>query len=185
MPVILDTTVGGTAANAYCDVAGAIAYLNNRLNSSAYALASADDQARALIEASLEMDMLEGYWEGQRADSLQLMSWPRQFAIDPDKPQIIGVKDISQLYFPTTVVPTRIVKATCELALEFLRAGTTDVAGLDKTLAIQSKDVDVLRTNYVTPSQRAQGLRRFPRVVKLIAPLLDPSRSGGMQLVRV
>ncbi|HXG70334.1 MAG TPA: DnaT-like ssDNA-binding protein, partial [Gemmatimonadaceae bacterium] len=72
------------------------------------------------------------------------------------------------------------VQATCELALEILRAGTTDPFSKDDTRNIQQETVDVISTTYFAPGDRARGLALFPTVTGLIAPLL---RSAGATLV--
>jgi len=60
-----------------------------------------------------------------------------------------------------------------ELALEFLKAGTTDIASLDPTINVLMKKIDVIETQYAPVQQRRKGLARFPRVWNLVAPLLD------------
>jgi hypothetical protein len=67
--------------------------------------------------------------------------------------------------------------AAMELAFQFLVAGTTDIASLDSSLNVIEKTVDVLTTRYAEPYQRAQGLKRYPRVWRLISPLLEVSGS--------
>lgn len=185
MPVTIDATPGGANANAYCDVTFASSYMNNRLNASAFTSAAPDDQARALIQASIDISNLEGAWEGQRATIPQALSWPRQFAIDPDYPQILAVADISQLYYPLTVVPDRVKNATCELALEYLRAGSTDVSSIPEDDNKQSKSVGPLQTTFIDSDKRAHGLARYPRVMAFLSPLFDPGQTGGLKVIRV
>jgi hypothetical protein len=165
MAVTLIATVGSSTANAFVTAVEATAYLGTRLNASAFTGASTDDQARAVIEATRELSVLS--WEGQRADSTQALAWPRQFAVNPDSPW--------QYWFSTTELPQRVKDATCELALEFLKAGTTDIAALDPTISVIRKKVDVLETEYAAPFLRAKGLAIFPRVMALIRPLLTSS----------
>lgn len=149
--------------------------MNNRLNSSAYSSASVDDQARSLIEASRELSLL-GY-SSVKTTSAQALQWPRWFAVNQDP----GAD--SQWYYDSTVIPQRVKDATCELALEFLKAGTSDIAALDPTINVIEKTVDVLTTRYAEPEKRRKGLARFPRVWNLVAPLLDSSY-GQTQVVR-
>jgi hypothetical protein len=110
------------------------------------------------------------------------LSWPREYAIDPDVPAPSLLGDIAELYFDDNVIPQRVKDATMELALEFLKAGTTDIAGTDTTVGVINKTIDVISTTY-DPYMRAQGLVRFPRVLGLIAPLLDAA-SSGTEMVR-
>jgi hypothetical protein len=73
--------------------------------------------------------------------------------------------------------------AQCELALEFLKAGTTDVAALPANAELVSQSVDVLSKTFADPSKRRQGIVRFPRVYNLIRPLLV-SQAGAFRVVR-
>lgn len=173
MPVSLDVTVGGASANSFASDAEADAYHANRLNSGAWTAASEDDQARALIEATRDLSML-GFL-GTRVDSVQVLSWPRFNAVNPDGLSAFEV-------FGTTVIPQRVKDATCELALEFLRAGTTDIATTDPNNGVIEKTVDVLTTRW-QPGQRPIGLTRYPRVLKLISPLLAVG-PGRVRLTR-
>ncbi len=142
-----------------------------------------DQKARALIEATRELSLLE--FIGSRVTTTQALSWPRQYARDPDKPDIIFVGNITLMYFDSTIIPSRISEATAELALEFLRAGTTDIAQIDSSSSVIEETVDVITTKYVEPAYRPQGLGRFARVMQKIGPLLSEEFSGGLQLVRV
>lgn len=181
MPSLI-SDVGSATANAFVDESYATDYLDNRLNSGAWTAAEIDDRERALIEATLELSLLE--WTGTRTDSTQALAWPRSYAVDVDLPAVWEVVDPAP-YFADDVIPERVKKATVELALEFLRAGTTDLASTDKTVGIKRKRVDVLETEYESPGHRPTGLARFPRVMALIAPLLSTTSSGGIELIRV
>jgi hypothetical protein len=180
----IDSVAGSATGNSFASTDEGDTYCDARLNSSAWTGASEDNKARALIEATREINQVN--YRGDRTTFTQVLAWPRNYAINPDLPQIIGVKDISQLYYANTVVPDRIKNATIELALEFLRAGTTDIAALDSKINIKRKKVDVLETEFVEPDIRPQGLARFPRVMTYIAPLVDDAGSGpGLQVVRM
>jgi hypothetical protein len=74
--------------------------------------------------------------------------------------------------------------ATCELALEFLKAGTTDIAAQDTKQNVIQKTIGPISTTYSDPSQRAVGLARYPRVMALLAPLLDGIGSNQVRLTR-
>jgi hypothetical protein len=175
VPVTLDATVGGAAANTFATDAEADDYIGNRLNSGAWSAASEDDQARALIEATRELSTM--IWQGSRATDTQALSWPRFLAPNPD-----GVTITWWAYYDPAIIPQRIKDATCELALEFLRAGTSDIASTDTAAGVIEKTVDVLTTRW-QPGQRPLGLNRFPRVMKLISPLLSIG-TGQVRLTR-
>ena len=85
----------------------------------------------------------------------------------------------------TTVasVPDRVKHAQIELALEFLKAGTTDIAVGDPNTGVIEKTVDVLTTRWASGSSRPAGLDRYPRVVAFIAPMLATS-AGYREIAR-
>lgn len=187
MPLTIVVTPGSPTANSYADEAQFIAYAATRLavpaGTTVSGSACTEREKIALIEASRELTLLEGTWAGQRSTLEQALAWPRQFVINPDAPEVVGVSDIALLYFGTDVVPSRVVEATCQLALELL-ASSRDLTTLDESLAVTREVVDVLETDYVAPEKRAQGLARFPRVLNLLAPLFAAGDTGGLTLVR-
>jgi hypothetical protein len=165
MAITVDATVGGAAANSFASLDEFGAYVDGRLNSAAFTDANPNTQNQALVEATRTLSHLG--WKGERVTGTQALAWPRQWALDPDSP----IAD----YYATTVVPQRVKDATCELALAFLKAGTTDVAALDPTRNVKRKKTDVIETEYFEPQQRALGLALYPEVVRYIAPLLASS----------
>lgn len=177
MPSVVVATVGSASANSYVTIAEADAYLDDRLNASAWTGASDDDKARALFEAARELDLYP--WKGSRVDSTQSLEWPRDYVESPDIPWAT-VEQADTYYYLRTVVPERVRNAQVEIALEFLRAGTTDLSVRDASVGIKRKKVDVLETEYFEPSDRPEGLERFPRISELVAPLLIGDGSGGV-----
>jgi hypothetical protein len=171
MPLSVDATVGGAASTSFVTVTEADTYLSFRLNSAAWT--GADPKCQALVEATRELSALG--WQGSRVDDTQALAWPRANAPDPDGTSAYAL-------FDTTEIPQRIKDATCELALEFLRAGTTDVAALDSKAGVIEKTVGPLTTRWQA-GQRPTGLARYPRVMQLIAPLLGIG-SGQVRLIR-
>lgn len=165
MAVTIVATAGSATANSYVTLAQADSYMESRLNASSWDDATEDNQNRALVEATRELDVL--MYGGRKATDTQALQWPRDNAVDPDSP--------NAWLFENTEIPQRLKDAQCELAFQFIKAGTTDVAALDATTNIASKSVDVLSTEYVAPHARAKGLKRYPRVWNLIAPLVESS----------
>lgn len=165
MAVTVVETVGAVNANSYVSVAEAGTYLEARLNSAIWttALASdADAQKKAVIEATRTLNTLG--WKGAKTSSTQALNWPR-----------IQVEDTDSLnvYIENNVIPQRIKDATCELALEFLRLGTTDLVARSRDADVASKSVGgAIDKQFVDPSQRAKGVARFPRVQELVTPFL-------------
>jgi hypothetical protein len=186
MPVTIDATVGGPNANSYVTVADADAYLNARLNAGAWTDATADNRARALIEAQRSLTPLP--WAGSRATDEQALAWPRLYVANPDAPRpldITGRENILRayiVYYDDDVVPQRVKDAQCELALEFLKAGSTDLAVADGNANVIRKKVDVLETQWADPQNRTvTGLAKYTRAMSLILPLFGP---GGNRVVR-
>lgn len=162
MAVTIDATVGGASANSFVTEVEADAYLEARLNASAW---TGSNKAVALVEATRELNTRD--WAGRKATDTQSLLWPRQWAPDPDGP--------SCGYLSSSVIPQRIKDATCELALEFLKAGSTDLAAQDPNAGVIEKTVDVLTTRWQPYQRPTSGLARFPRIMALIAPLLASS----------
>ncbi len=173
MALTIVATAGASNANSYVTAAEATTYMAARLNSSAWT--DADDSGVALAEATREIDLCA--FAGYRSDDDQALQWPRQSVLDPD------AASYGLTYYDSDEIPTRVKNATCELALEFLKAGTTDVAALDATENVIRKTVDVLTTEYVPVSERARGLARYPRVLAYLRPLLASS-GGRLNIVR-
>ena len=181
MPITIVETVGSGSANSFVSVAEADAYLGARLNSSAWT--GTEPKKIALIEATRELTRL--VYQGYRTDDVQALAFPRTYCPNPDIPSITALTDTADVYFADDEIPTRIKEAQIELALEFLKAGTTDLAALDGTIGIVREKVGPLETEFAQPYQRAQGLARFPRVLDLIAPLLDSTATSGLEVVRM
>lgn len=165
MAVTIDPSVGGASSNSFVTLAEAQAYMDGRLNESAWESATADSQNRALVEATRDISVLT--WKGTRASSTQALSWPRWFVLNPDLPWA-GVT-----YYASTVIPDRVKNATCELALQYIKAGTTDVAAQDPLQNITEKTIGPLTTRYSEPLNRARGIARYPRALAYVAPLLE------------
>jgi len=161
----IDATVGGASSNSFVTLAESETYMEGRLNVSLWTAATDANKNIALVEATRDLDVKE--YPGNRVSATQSLSWPRDWAIDPDDPNLD--------YFDTTEVPTRIKNATCELAMQYIKAGTTDLAALDSATNIKRKKVDVLETEYFASTSTPQGLGRYPRVIAYIRPLLAAS----------
>jgi hypothetical protein len=167
MAVTIDATVGGASANSFALLAAASAYAEGKFPApTTWTAASDDDKNRALVSATRWLSSLE--WVGAQVDTTQALAWPRQEAPNPVDPNGFD--------YETTVIPQPIVDATCELALAFVAAGSTDIAALPRTDGVIRKKVDVLETEYAAPYLQAKALDRYPSVKRLIAPLLA---SGG------
>jgi hypothetical protein len=122
-------TAKDVAANSYCDEDFASNYFDGRLNSDAW---SADPslQPTALVMATNRLEQEK--YKGTRTTQAQALKFPR-----------IGVTDDDGLALNPDLVPLDVQKATCELALALLQAGSSDITagtGLEqfKSLAVSS-----------------------------------------------
>lgn len=176
MSIVINATPLDPTANSFVAEAQVIAYAQTRVNVVGFQGPSAltDAERAAVCDATRELSMRP--WAGRRTTFEQALSWPRWSVVNPDSP--LG------LLYDSFVMPQRVMDATCELAFEFIKAGTVDIAALDPKIGILSEQVDVLKTQYAPPGARQQGLRRFPRVWILIAPLLDGSMTGATNISR-
>jgi len=165
MALVLDASVGASTANTFVTAAEMTTYCEGRLNATAWSATAA--QEPALVEATRELSMLR--WKGSTASETQSLAWPRLYVQNPDSS---AGND-----FDSGVIPQRVKDATCDLALQFLRAGTTDISIMPSTEGVIEKTVDVLTTRYASPREQKTGLRRFPSVYRFISPML--AGSGG------
>lgn len=183
MAITITATPGDVAANSFVTAAEMTAYCDARLNASIWT--AADAQLPALVEATRDLSLLD--YEGERVDGTQALSWPRQYAENPDAP--IGSADPTipvlidglPVYYADDVIPQRVKDATCELALQYLKLGTTDAAAIDRLAGVIRKKVDVLETEW-EKGAHAVGLARWPRVLAFVEPLL--AKSGGLDVIR-
>lgn len=187
MAITIVETPGSANANSFVTEAEVIAYMATRLNASAWATVTGstctEDEKKALVEATRDLSALS--YKGERVDSTQALSWPREDCPNPDSPGIDTMGGETLGDYPSDSIPQRVKDATCELAFQYLKAGTSDVAALDATTGIISKTVGPLSTTYAEPHQRPVGLARYPRVMAYIRPLLAAASQGGLTVVRV
>lgn len=171
MAVVIVATVGSATANSFVTLAEAQAYVDGRLNTDLWTAATTDQQNRALVEATIEIHQRE--YNGRRVDAVQVLNWPRFFCPNPDAPLT------TYWFYLSTTIPDRIKNATCELALQFIVNGTTDIGSLDPTITLHRESIGgAIDTEYEPSYLRPQGLARFPRVLRYIKPLLADSGSG-------
>lgn len=179
MAITIVATVGSASANSFVTEAEQIAYMATRLNASSWTTLTGatctETEKAAMVEATRELSAMR--WLGARVDSTQALSWPRAWVHNPDSPTAAWD------YYSTTAIPQRIKDATMELAFQFLKAGTTDIAAVDGNAGVIEKTVDVITTRWAEWA-RPQGFgARFPSVQRFILPLLE--RSGtSTRLVR-
>lgn len=182
MALTITATVGSSSANSFVTEAEMDAYCEGRLNATAWTSDAA--ALPALVEATRDISAL--LFKGYRVTDTQALSWPREYcpvpATDTTADTIIGESGVVE--YAVTVIPQRVKDATCELALQFLKAGTSDAAMPNAREGIIREQVDVIAVEYAAPGTSAtRGLGRYPRVQALLAPLL--AQTGGLTVVRV
>lgn len=164
----IDTTIGGASANSYTSMDEAEAYLDSRLNSTAWDDAGADDRKRALLMAAQRLDREN--WLGSRVNSTQRLAWPRVGARKVDSvgggwfsgyPYWGGYGE----QYTSTEIPQLVKDAQCELALAYLEG--FDDGGAESMDSFTTDGVSVkLRS-----SKPDGGLP--PRVLQLIGGLIS------------
>ena len=193
MPIVIVATPGDPAANSYITATEYIAYVATRLaapsNASTDPESITEPEKKAMIEATRDVTVL--HYCGERATATQSLSWPRVWSPNPDAPTTLIDPDLfipigtaQIVYFGADEIPQRVKDGTCELAMQYLLAGATDLASIDPKYNIARESLDVIETDYIDPALRAKGLARWPRVMDRIGPLVS-RRGSGMQVNRV
>ena len=163
MAIVIVATVGSASANSFVTLAEMTTFMEGRLNSTAFDDATTDSKNRALAESTRELSALA--WLGYRTDDVQALSWPREWVRNIDDPNLD--------YYANNVIPDRVKRATYELALAFLKAGTTDIVSLDTSLNVRSEEIaGAISTSYYDAHDRVRGLSRYPAVTREVNALL-------------
>ena len=184
MALSLDPTPSGVAANSFISLSDAQAIIDATPNSSAWGTDAAA-QTQALVYATTLLNVIE--YQGIKSSFTQALAWPRYGVYDPDYgqsrlgPEAYTVAGQWGFYLDNTTVPTRMKRACVMLALEILKAGTTNIWDVDKTANIAKKTIDVIATEYVAVSDRRFGLRVYPSVWREIYPLTMASQPTSVE----
>ena len=186
MAITIVATPGAANANSFATEAEFIAYAATRLNVPAGTTVSGstctENEKAALIEATRELNRLE--FAGTRINTTQALAAPRAYWPMPDAPQSPPPFSSITVYLPEDEIPALLVQATCELALEFLKAGTTDIASAGADDNLKRKKIGAIEKEWFDKRDQARGLARFPRVKELVQKLLSPN-AGVLALDRV
>lgn len=162
----LDTTVGGTAANAFCDQAWADAYILNRgaaaLNAD-WTSATVADKEQCIQWATRKLDEFE--WKGLRKTQTQALRWPR-----------VGLTDRDGFYIDSASIPVWLKNAAAEYALWLFRGDRTADAG---SITFQEQKVGSIQTKNLQ-------YRPVPAsVLDMVRPYLKNAPGGlSVSLVR-
>ena len=167
----LTATAGSATADSFVTIAAADAYFDTRLNVTAWTVTAVTaDKERALKSATREISA--SAFLGLRTDDVQALAWPRDGATRVD------AAGIADYYYETTEIPQRVKDATCELALAYLNAGTTDLTLADSTAGVIRKKTGPIETEWAI-GQRATGWARYPAVGDALGPLLTSAGTAG------
>lgn len=169
----LVATVGGSTSNAYATVATATTYFDERLNTSSWTDADADDKARALITATRRID--QEAFKGEPVQPLtdvetsagtdtQALKWPRYSTYND-----------AGWTFDDDEIPVIVQHATMELALHLLNEGTTDA--LADTGLEGFKEIGVGPLT-VRPRAAYQAGELPANVYRLLRPVLLTGRNS-------
>jgi hypothetical protein len=181
MAVDIVATVGASNANSFVTPEEMTAYCDGRLNAGIWT--EAEEQLPALVEATRDLTVLQ--WLGERASATQALAWPRAYCPDPDLEGTVDglVVDLVvrrwPVVFPADIIPERVRVATCELALQYLKAGGTDLAVVSADDGVKRKKVGPLETEWRDAHTRRTGTAALTRVWANVRPLL---RAGGGSL---
>lgn len=190
MALVLDATVGGANSNAYLDQAAAQAYIDGTPNASAWTTAdggivvAGGQRDQALVYATTLLEAIP--WKGVKIGTAttQALCWPRNFVQDPDagtpENPWFGWSGVT-IYLDGTTIPRRILRATTALALEILRAGTDDVAGVDPNINVKVAKTGPLDTEFVEPYLQRRNLQYYPTVWREIWPLTKASAQARVE----
>ncbi|HEY4133501.1 MAG TPA: DnaT-like ssDNA-binding protein [Gemmatimonadaceae bacterium] len=185
----LIATPGASNANVYAAASTADAYHAARPTAAAWDALQDDPKAAALLAATELLDTIK--WAGSKGATTsnaltQSLAFPRQWVptleADAD-PEFVSEYfiDTSIAFYDSTVIPTPIVRATCELALIIAQGGGVDVFTAD-TKRVKQKTTGPLTTVYFDSQDFIRGLGRYPQVMRLIQHMFRDA--GGVEAVR-
>jgi hypothetical protein len=164
---MLDTTIGGATAEAYCTIAMADSYHSARGNVAWAALTEAQKEIALRLGADYLQSVYRTRWAGERATDAQALDWPRYNAPKPDGQ--------GYYWYTNTELPIEIIRANAELALKSVSGALIE----DLAQEIASESVGPISTSYV---QGASRQVKYAAVERLIAPLL--CHGGHVKMVR-
>lgn len=149
----VENGTGLTNANTYLSLADAVAYFNNR-NDTSFNGATPDQGAGALVRAAQGMDYwLNGRWYGRRATQAQALDWPR-----------IGVVDSDCYPIAKNIIPQKIKNAQCEIAkIELSTPFIQQQVSRDD--AVQSESVGPISITY---KATAPSITYWPMIIAML-----------------
>lgn len=186
MAITIVATPGASNANSFATEVQFIARAQTKLSvptgTTVAGSTCSETEKKALIEATRMISRLE--FLGTRVDTTQVLSHPREYLPDPDAPWIEQAGTADVVYVDDTIVATRVVEATIDLALVMISEGANSLAVADPNQGVIEKTVDVLTTKWASPQARPTGWARYPEVLTALAPFLASAGGGSLALER-
>ncbi len=174
MSVPFSVTIGADTFEVYGGITACTSYLNGRNSAGAVAfraLPSADDRARALIQATAFLDAQT--WQGMPTTPAvggTALQWPRT-----------GVIDVNGNAVDSSTVPTNVVNAVFELAALF--ADDADLAeNVDAGTNVRGVKAGSAGVDFFVPTSALDGSAPLlpPQAERLVAQYLGSAvESGG------
>lgn len=150
MALIVEDGTGKSTADAYVSTANAATYHTDRNNAAWSSLSTAAKEA-AIRYATAALDGMYA-WTGTVISSTQALGWPRSGA-DDDEGRTID----------SDVVPTRVVAATCELAL--LHATAALNSSYERGGAVRREKIGPLEFEYEPGAGAETDLPILSRII--------------------
>lgn len=173
MALVLDTTVGGSQANAYLSRAEANAYFDTRLYASAWTGATDAVKDAAIVWATRLLDrMVE--WEGGVWSTTQALRWPRSYVYDADGKMLTS-----------DVIPRQVKEATAELAIWLIQKDRTAETGREGIRAFAAGKVSFEFDKTDTPPVIPDAVYQLLVPLGVMAAVSSKSGVGMSKLVRV
>lgn len=168
MSLITEDGSGLADAESYASVNDADTYLGNRLLTLWATMSTAEKEASLRRGTDYITQMYRPRWAGLRMTSTQALDWPRYDVPRADSP--LG-------YYLTTVVPTEVKAACCEMAFKAAFGELNGELGQAKT----SVQVGPMKTDY---AQGSTAAKRYPAIDQLLRPMLAAGGGGAITMVR-
>lgn len=165
MALIVEDGSGKANAESYASVAAATIYHAN-FGNAAWDNADSDIQESALRRATSYIDTNYRF-KGERHSAEQALSWPRYGVV-------VDGYELAEI-----AIPSRLVHATCELALRALTGGLMDDVAAQY---VESVKVGPIERTMSAPANGGQ--RRFAAIDSLLRDLVRGSSGNSVTVVR-
>ena len=167
LTLIKEDGTGKVDANSYAISADGDAYHDGHLYATAWTGATLANKEKALVMATRLIDG-EYQFNGFKLSDAQALQWPRERCPDPDRSGggivagVLSGRFGGDAYVPSDLVPSGVVRATCELARELIVA--------DRTAAPPGEGVTLIRA--ADQSETIYNKRDKRPVISMIAQSL-------------